>query len=115
MCSPSMAAMFSSVPYLPPQEVKHRLVVHHFPRSNQHLEKDACFATIHYIVGMGAHIRSVLGQHEGGIWVSGTHTQIGHALLAATLSPAILCSHFLNPSVALFMVLREFLVLLVGE
>lgn len=41
----------------PPQQVQHRLVIHHLRWRHQHLENDAGKAFIYHIVDMLAHIR----------------------------------------------------------
>src|SRR6266849_5647549 len=99
----------------PPKEVQHWLVVHDLRGGHQHHQDDAGFAAIHDIVGVVTHIRSVLSQHEGGIWIGGTHTQISHALIAATRDTPVLCSSLLDPIMTLFIVLGECCLFLLGE
>src|SRR6266480_6261923 len=126
MCSRSIAAMFSSVSYFRSPVT---CLGHSFQRKRTRHSRssigwlsitsdgitsaetahDLCFAAIHDIVGVVAHIRSMLGQHDGGIWVGGTHTQISHALIAASRDTPILCSWLLYPIMTGFILLTQVL------
>src|SRR6266436_3550062 len=60
-------------------------------------------------------MRSILVQHDGSIWVGGTHLQVSDALIATTRDAAILCSQLLNPIVSCSILLAECFAFLLRE
>lgn len=91
------------------EQIEHGLVVHHFRWCDQRHQDDARFAAIDHIVGVIAHIRSLLGQNQCRVRVGGTYPQISQALIPLTTDASVLRSHLFNPVMPLGIELGEFL------
>src|SRR5579884_140146 len=93
-----------------PEQVLHGMIVHYLPRSDEHRQNDAAFASIDYIVRMIAQMGSTcLETHRCCVRIGRADPKIGRALIGATnlslLSPflcdpvmprCILCCQFLT-------------------
>ena len=69
----------------PPQQIEHRLVLHHLAGGHQHPHNDAAFAAIDDIVRLVAQMSSAaLEAHRRGVGIGRADTQISSALVDAT-------------------------------
>jgi len=64
---------------------------------------------------MVAQMRSILGQHQAGIGIGGTHPQVSDSLIPLTADATILRSQLLDPLMTLAILLGEFLIQFLRE
>src|SRR5207248_842016 len=68
-----------------PEQIQHRMIVHHLPRGHQDRQNDATFASIDHIMGMIAQVgSSSFEAHRCSIGISGADAKICRPLIGAT-------------------------------
>jgi hypothetical protein len=95
-----------------PEQIQHRMIVHHLPGGHQDRQNDAPFASIDHIMGMIAQMgSSSFEAHRRRVRISSADAKI-RRLLVGAMDLSLLSAFLCDPVMASGVVCRQFLMLL---